>query len=462
MVHIAISKGLDIPIQGKPQGAVQAIRPTGMASVARPAQIALDFKAFSDLRFSMHVKAGDAVKIGQPIAEDRSSPGRLFVAPAGGIVSEVSRGPKRVLTAVVIDVAEEEQWHTFDPMEAASAPRQAIVERFLAGGLFAHIYARPLKRLADPYKVPRSIFVKALESAPFLPAAEMQVAGYEREFQAGLDALAKLTSGKVHLVHRLGSPSQAFTAAKNVAIHSADGPHPIANQSLHIQRIDPIQSPEDLVWTLSAHDVVMAGSLLLHGRCHIDRVISIAGPGVLTEQAGFFRARAGYPISVLIAGRLPHGAVRLISGDPLMGLQVDSASFLGFSHFALSIIPESEERQFLHFFRLGVGKYSFSRAYLAGHLDNSERDYFFTTSVHGEKRAFVDSTLYDAVMPLAIATMPLVKAVMAEDFELAEVLGLLDVDSEDFALPTFVCPSKVEMVQIIEQGIKRYAKDVLQ
>jgi Na+-transporting NADH:ubiquinone oxidoreductase subunit A len=461
MVHIVISKGLDIPIQGRPERNSELASIENIAFLDKPQQIALDFTPFSDMRFSLHVKVGDSVKIGQPIAEDRSSPGRLFVSPAAGMVQQIRRGDKRVLTDVIIDVAEQEQWHIFDPLDISHTPRESIIERLLIGGLFAHIYTRPLKRLAEPYKIPRSIFVKALESAPFVPPAELQVAGHERAFQIGLDALAKLTSGKVHLVHAIASTAKAFIEAKNVEKHTAEGPHPIANQSLHIQRIDPIESAEDIVWTVTAHDVVMIGYILLEGRYHIDRTVGIAGPAVLPEDIGFFRGRMGYPIAELLSGRVSSDSARLISGDPLMGMQVDNDSFLGFSHFTTCAIPECEERQFLHFFRLGLRKYSFSKAYLSGHLDNSKRDYFFTTSVHGEKRAFVDSTLYDAVMPLAIATMPLVKAVMAEDFELAHVLGLLDVDSEDFALPTFVCPSKMEMVQIMEQGIKRYAKDVL-
>jgi Na+-transporting NADH:ubiquinone oxidoreductase subunit A len=56
--------------------------------------------------------------------------------------------------------------------------------------------------------------------------------------------------------------------------------------------------------------------------------------------------------------------------------------------------------------------------------------------------------------------MLLVKSVMAEDFELAETLGLLEVDGEDFALPTFVCPSKMEMTEIMKAGIKQHAKEL--
>ena len=143
-----------------------------------------------------------------------------------------------------------------------------------------------------------------------------------------------------------------------------------------------------------------------------------------------------------------------------MGQKVDPKDFLGYYHFAFCAIPESSGREFLHFFRLGADKYSFSGAYLSGHLDPSKREYEFTTNLHGEERAFIDGSLYDRVMPLSLSTMTLVKAVMAEDYDRAHELGLLDVDSEDFALPTFVCPSKIEMTDIIKGGLQASAAEI--
>ena len=245
--------------------------------------------------------------------------------------------------------------------------------------------------------------------------------GHEKEFQSGLDALTKLTSGHVHLVYRQGTPSRAFAEARNVQKHTAEGPHPISNHSLHIQRIDPIRSTDDIVWTLSAWDVVAIGFALTRGRCFVDRIISIAGPGILEGRIGYFKVRNRISgVAPLISGRLEKGQVRLVSGDPLMGYKVSPDDYLGFYHTVFTAIPESVHRDFLHFMGLGINKYTFSKAYLAGHLDNSKRVYNFTTSQHGEHRPFIDSTLYDKVMPLDIPTMLLVKAVMAEDFELAE------------------------------------------
>lgn len=461
MAHIKISKGLDIPIKGKPTGTLQHLGASGNSSLETPQQIALDLKAFSDVKLRMLVAPGEMVKVGQPLAENKGSPGCYFVSPAAGTIKEIRRGAKRLPLEIVIDVDREEEFLAFPQFEAEKATQDQVLAALMQGGHFASIRSRPFNCLARPDKLPRAIFVKGLESAPFVPPAELQVAGNEKAFQIGLNALDKLAPGKVHLVYRHDTKSKAFTEARHVQRHTAEGPHPISNVSLHIQRIDPIGSPEDVIWTLNARTVVAIGHQLLTGRYFIDAVVSIAGPGIINGRTGYFKARQGYPIAPLLAGRLPKGHMRLISGDPLTGHQVEATDFLGYYDSVFCVLPENVEREFMHFFRLGLDKYTFSKAYLSGHFDTANKEYDFTTSQHGEHRAFIDSSLYDKVMPLDVPTMLLVKAVMAEDYELANTLGLLEVDSEDFALPAFVCPSKIEMPDIIKRGLEQYGKEVL-
>lgn len=462
MVHIKITKGLDIPIKGKPQGTVHSLTSTGEAPNLTPSKIALDLTPFQDIKFRLLVKLGDTVKIGQPLVEDKSCDGRVFVSPASGIIQDIRRGLKRMLLDIVIEVSQKEDYFQHPVVNIDTASREEIIEALKGGGLFANIRSRPFDLLADPTKTPKSIFVKALESAPFAPPAELQVVGHEKEFQTGLNALKKLTSGSVHLVYAKDSSCKAFTQAQNIQLHTAEGPHPIANPSLHMQKIDPINHVDDVIWTINALDVISIGYFLSTGRTYIDRVISIAGPGIIDGKTGYFKARNGYPISSLIAGRIHKGWMRLISGDPLMGHKVEASGFLGYYDNVFCVIPENTDREFLHFAGLGLDKYTFSGAYLAGHLNNSDREYDFTTNQHGEHRPFIDGSLYDKVMPLSIPTMLLVKAVLAEDFDRAEMLGLLEVASEDFALPTFVCPSKMEMTEIIKKGLQLYSKEVLQ
>lgn len=462
MAHIHIDKGLDIPIEGIPRGGVKALIPNGQLAPSLPPQIALDLSPFSAMSFTVLVQVGDQVQKGQPLVEDKSCTGRYFVAPTSGSVKEIRRGIKRRLMTIVIEADGKEENYSLPSFDWQRASVDNLVERLKASGLFAHIHTRPLSRLAHPHLPPRAIFIKAIESAPFVPPAEMQVEGHEREFQAGLNALKKLTKGPVHLVYRHDTSFKAFKEAQNVEKHTAKGPHPIGTFSLHIQRISPIRSSDEIVWVLNAHQVVAIGHLLLHNTVYTDRVIGIGGCGLLENQGGFFRIQEGYPISTLVDGRLKKGIQRIISGDPLNGTQVEGDAFLGFEDYALSVFPENTDREMLHFFRLGSDKFSYTKAYLSGHhTPNPDHPYFFTTSQHGEHRPFIDSSPYDRVMPLHIPVVPLVKAVMAEDFELAEALGLLEVDPEDFALASFICPSKMELPSIIREGMGKYAKDRL-
>jgi len=460
MGHIVVKKGLDIPLKGKPEGLPQWLVAGGESTpLKKPEVLALDLVPFEETKFRLLVQVGDQVKLGQPLVEDKSYPGRYFVSPAGGTVREIRRGVKRRLLDISIQVEQDESFVQHELIDLNQISRQQLIDYLMQAGVFTRIFQRPFGFLAQPDKVPRSIFVKAIESAPFRAPAEMQVSGYEREFQKGLDVLRSLTEGKVHLIYHVDTSCHAFHNAKNVEKHTAEGPHPVANSSLHIQTIDPVLSSNDVIWTLDALTVVSIGFLITHGRYFVERVIGIGGEGVIDGRTGFFKVREGFPISSLISNRIKKRAVRCITGDPLTGRQVDAEDFLGFQDVAFSVVLENTERAFLHFFGAGIKKYSFSRAYLSGHFNNEEREYVFTTNQHGEHRPFIDGVLYDEVMPLDISTINLVKAILAEDFDLAVELGLLEVDSEDFALPTFVCPSKMEMVDIVKKGLQRYAAE---
>lgn len=450
-MKIFVKSGLNIPLEGKPVGSPQ--------DLPSPRQLSLNLDPFDHTRFKVHVKLGDRVKIGQPIVENKSIPGQQFVSPAGGVVSEIRRGLKRRLLDIVVDVDDEEEVFEHGTLGLASS-RDDVLSFLLRTGVFPHIRMRPFDLVADPQFVPRAIFVHALESLPFVPSAEMQVDGHEAYFQAGLDVLQKLTPGNVHVVYKEGSTCSVFTEAQGVEKHIVVGPHPAGNVSLHIHKIDPIKNPQDFVWTLSALDVLTVGKMVLEGRYFTERIIGCGGSGVIKGRTGFFRARAGFPFSELIANRILEQPLRFISGDPLTGTQVDSQDFLGFYHTAFAIIPENTERQAFHFLRPGFNKYTATKAYVTGHLPSLKRGYAFTTNQHGEERAFIDGKVYERVMPMRIPTMHLVKALVSEDFELAEQLGLLEVTADDFALPTFICPSKIEMIQIVRDALHRYSKEM--
>lgn len=453
MVQIKVNKGLDIPMKGRPLGNL-------IKKLLQPRVVSLNLRPFEGIKFRLLVGVGELVKRGQPIAEDKSCPGRMFVSPAGGAIKEIRRGLKRRLLDIIIEVSPEEEIFDFGNFEISS--KEQLIEKLMKGGIFSHIRMRPFNLLADPYLEPKAIFIKAVETAPCCPPPELEADWFPNEFQMGLKILRKLTSGNVHLVHSAHSQCNAFTQAADVLRHSVDGPHPAGNASIHIHHIRPIRQIEDQIWVLTVWDVIAIGELILRGTYHTEKVIALAGNGLLENEIGFYKARLGYPIVGLTKGRVRSDRpIRLVSGDILTGEQVSEEDYLGFYDNAFVAIPENESREFLHFFRLGLKKYTATKTYLSGHLRPPPEGYAFTTNQHGEERAFVDGSIYDEVMPLPISTIHLVKAVLAEDYEGAEMLGLLEVDSEDFALPAFICPSKIEMVEIIKNGLKNYSREMM-
>jgi Na+-transporting NADH:ubiquinone oxidoreductase subunit A len=452
-MHIEVSKrrGLDLPIGGTPHGDIESLPP--------PRRVALQIASFDDMQFKLLSHVGDVVRIGQPLLQDKTHPQRLLVSPAGGTLCEIRRGAKRQLLSLIIERDPAEQHHDHPTADPDHLSVEQLLEYLGQTGLLAHIRMRPFGLLARPADKPRSIFVRAVESAPFVPSAELQVTGYEEDFAWGLRALAKLAAKGVHLIYKKGSCYPPFAEAVVGQRHTVGGPHPCGNPSLHIHFIDPITRPDQRVWTLSAHDVIVIGKMMRTGRYHVERVVGIGGPGIPKGRRRFVRARSGQPIADLLGGELTDSNCHLISGDPLNGYHVQEEDFLDFHHFTVTGLLLPRKRQFLHFLRLGRRRYSVHRAYISGHLKSGA--YEMTTRLGGEERAFIDSDVYDRVMPMRIPTALLVKAILADDYETAEKLGVLEVDAEDFALPTFICPSKIEMVEIVHRGLRKFAADLL-
>ncbi len=448
MVQIKIKKGLDVPVFDSQYFEVQ--------DLARVSLVALDLTPFSYLRLKALKKEGESVLTGEPLAEDKEDSGKVFLSPGCGVIKEIIRGERRSLSHIVIEAVEKEEFFNHNTADLSTSP-ETLIQYLHDKGLFSHIIMRPFAVLPQVALPPDRIFIKGVESAPLAPPTELQLKDFESDFENGVSFLSKITE-KIHLVLPKESTCKAALQTKNVTLHFAEGPHPVGNSSVHIHAIDPIKSSKDIVWTLDFTDVITIGMLSHKGIYHNQRVVCVSGPEILPEKRGLFRTVSGLSIRSLLDGKVEEGS-RIISGDPLMGTKVDMDGFLGFKDYSVCAFKDIEPREMMHFLRLGGKKYSASRAYLSGFFKKGS--YLFSTNQHGEPRPFIDGNVYDKVMPLKIPTMHLIKAVLADDYPAIEQLGILEVAPEDFALPTFICPSKIEMVDLIRRCQRKYFKQVL-
>lgn len=433
MVKIRSKKYLELPLPLSPEGDIKTLDP--------PKKVGLDVSEHVGVRFQLLKKEGENVLEGEPVLQDKHCPVRQFVAPIAGKIVEIQRGEKRRILTVVIERGEGGV-HKHTPLEGENLP-----EKMAQAGLFAYIRKRPTNTLPDPNKPPEAIFVKGLDTAPYSAPSSMELSGKEPFFEAGLNLLKGLAP--VHVVTEALDP---MANVEGVEWHTANGRYPICSPSLHIYSIRPITDKQTNIWTLDFSGVIAIGMMKAEGKVYNERVFGVGG----LEERGFYRGALGHPVEEM---GLVIEEQRIISGNPLMGREVGSHGFLGFTDRAISAISQHVKPQFLHFCRPGFSRFTATRTYLSALFKKKERP--LNTQIHGEERAFVDADVYQKVMPMQIPVMELVKAIMAQDYDLAEELGILEVAPEDFALPTFVCPSKIPMIDIVSRGLRDYSEQVL-
>jgi Na+-transporting NADH:ubiquinone oxidoreductase subunit A len=448
MADFTIRKGFDLRLDGQPS-ATLTDRPDAAEVVVYPLE-------YGGIKQRLLVDEGASVKRGTALMEDKRNPLFKIRAPAGGAVSRIVRGERRLVEQIVIRVARDEETESFPafkPAAIAAAGRRELLDILVDTGLIALIRQRPFGGTASAAGHPKSIFVNAMATAPFGVDANVVVDRDPAGFQAGLDAMRALTEGGVHLCLAADAGTTLMNAG-HVTRHTFRGPHPAGNASVHISRVDPMTQRSDIVWVVKAVDVVAIGRLLLDGALPATRVVALGGTGIRPDARRHYRMRAGARYAELLVESVCAGEQRVINGDVLSGRQADADGALGFDQSVITVIPEGRERRFLGWLAPGFGQLSFLPAF-ASAVTGRGRRWALDTNRHGGHRAMVLTGLYDQVMPLDIMVDFLVRAVLAGDTEEAIKLGILETVPEDFGLCDFVCPCKTEIQAIIRQGLEQ-------
>lgn len=438
-----ISKGLDLPISGAPDQRVN----DGPAITS----VAIVADDYIGMKPTMLVSEGDRVKLGQVLFEDKKTAGVKFTAPAAGTVVAVNRGAKRKFESLVIEIEGDsaETFSTYPDVNLHSLDRDQAKQNLLASGLWTALRTRPYNKVPAPDSVPHSLFVTAIDTHPLAPdpAVVLQQPDYERYFTQGLQLLMTLTDGTLYLC-KAPDVSLPGEELEGLAVAEFAGPHPAGLAGTHIHFLDPVNETKT-VWHIGYQDVVAIGNLFLNGTLMNDRVISVAGPAV--KQPHVVRTQLGASISELTKGNLTEQTARVISGSVLSGRSsAPPKDYLGRFHNQVSAIRDGSQREFLGWAMPGFKKFSVTNAF-ASSLGKQIGRLPFSTSTQGSKRAIVPIGVYEKVMPLDIIATPLLKSLLVQDTETAQMLGCLELDEEDLALCTFVCPGKNEYGPLLRQ-----------
>ncbi len=440
---IKLRRGLDIPISGRPEQAIH--------DAERARSVALVGFDYVGMKPVMAVRVGERVKLGQTLFSDRKSPGTRYPAPAAGTVSAINRGARRVLQSVVIDVdLEREEAVDFGGGEPGAMDAAEIRALLRDSGQWTALRARPYGRVPAVDACAEAIFITAMDTQPLAADPALVIAGQEPDFLCGQLALARLTAGKLYVCAAPGA-AVPLAEADNIVGERFAGPHPAGLAGTHIHFLHPVGAGRS-VWTIGYQDVIALGKLLRTGRLHSERVVALGGPQVLRPR--LLRTRLGADLRALCAGELREGENRIISGSVLGGRRVYAGTaYLGRYHNQVSALLEGRQRQFLAWLSPGLARHSSLNIYLSALLPR--RPLAMTTNTNGSERAMVPVGSYEEVMPLDLLPTQLLRALIVGDTETAQLLGCLELDEEDLALCSYVCPGKYEYGPLLRDSLTR-------
>ncbi|MGV6861825.1 MAG: Na(+)-translocating NADH-quinone reductase subunit A [Putridiphycobacter sp.] len=441
---VKLRKGLNIPLLGEADKVKNSVDQSDVFSIKPP-----DFHGVTP---KFEVKEGATVKAGDVIFHNKYIDTVKFCSPVSGEITEIVRGAKRRILEIRIKADANIDYKDLGTKDPNSMSGEEVKNHMLSVGLWPFIKQRPVDVVADPNQAPKAIFISAFDSSPIAPDYDFILHGEDENFQAGIDALKQLTTGKIHLsLNGNGSPDKVFTNAKGVELNKIYGKHPAGNVGTQIHHIDPINKGE-YVWTVNAQDVALIGKVFRTGKFDLSKVIALTGSEVKAPK--YYKTIVGTSVKNILAGNISSDNYRVISGNVLTGDKIENDGFLGFYHSQITVIPEGNQSKFMlteGWLSLGLKKFSISKAYFSWLAPNKKRA--LDTNLNGEIRSFVVTGEMEKVFPFDIYPMHLIKSVMYKDLDEMEALGIYEVAPEDFALCEFVCTSKVDIQNKIREGL---------
>jgi|TARA_B110000495_G_scaffold203877_1_gene230356 Na+-transporting NADH:ubiquinone oxidoreductase subunit A len=441
---IKVKKGLNVPIVGSPTEDLDTLK-----NVRSVAIIGSDYHG---MRPTMLVEEGDTVKLGQALFEDKKNPGVIFTSPGAGKIESINRGPRRALQSVVIELGEEVsvKFNKYEENQLKTIPSSEIRKNLISSGLWTAFRTRPFSKIPAINSNPSNIFVTAIDTNPLGPNVNKIIEMNESLFNSGLKVIKALTEQPVHLCV---DPNFSLDLEKDSQLinHIFSGPHPAGLAGTHMHFISPA-TLKNVNWTINYQDVIAFGELFLTGELPIDKIVSLAGPQVTNPR--LIKTRIGACTDELCAGELTQRDNRVISGSIINGREaVGPFAYLGRYHNQISVVSETNksDRQFMNWLNPGPRRFSKIPLFISSLF--SDKEFKFKTLMNGSDRAIVPIGIYEEVVPLNILPTILLRYIAVGETEKIQSLGGLELDEEDLALCSFVCPSKYDFGSLLRNNL---------
>lgn len=444
MATIRLKKGYDLKLQGGVGSDAATVAVKGAAVAVIPDD-------FHGLVPRLEKREGDTVAAGDALFHDKTVEAIKVTSPVSGKIARVVRGDRRKILSIVIEPDGSGHKRKFDTGSGTLA-------MLLESGLWARLRQRPYDVVPDPAVKPRDIFVTCFDSAPLAPNLARVAGDNMKWLRQGVEALKGLTDGgNVYLGVRHGEQIDAGDAA---VVNEFIGPHPAGNAGVQAANVRPVNKGET-VWTLDVVTLAKIGRLVATGEADYSTLVAVTGTEVATPQ--YVATTEGCDMKSLLGGNLADSTAdnkRIISGNPLTGSVVGIDGYLRAPYRQATVIEEVAQRdEFMGWASVSPKRFSIYRDFTSWLLGN-RKPVALDARLKGGKRAIVMSGEYDRMLPMDIYAEFLIKAIIAFDIDKMEQLGIYEVAPEDFALAEYADTSKLELQQIVRDGLDRLRKEM--
>ncbi len=448
---IRIRKGLDIRLVGEADKVRQ--------DLDLPSTVCINPSDFHGMMPKLNVKEGETVQAGSILFHDKYNEAIRVASPVSGTVTSINRGDKRKILSVIVTLDAAQSHIQFGIKDPNTMTGEDVKNHISNAGMWPLIKQRPLDVIANPSTEPKAIFISGFDSSPLAPDFDYMLHADAVNMQAGINALAQMTAGKVYLTIKGASTDASIKQLANVEISTIEGPHPAGNVGVQIHHISPINKGET-VWTVNLQDIVILGKLFTEGVFNASKTIALTGSEA--KHPKYYRTIIGANVEEMLVDNLKSDNVRVVSGNPLTGLKIDATGYLHYYHNQVTLLPEGNQPKFFltkGWLSLGFDRFSNSKLYPTWMMKNKK--YVHDTNLNGEERAFVVTGELEKVFPFDIYPMQLVKAAITNDIDGMEQLGIYEVAPEDFALCEYVCTSKINIQEKVRAGLDLIQKECM-
>lgn len=408
-----------------------------------------DFEGFTP---KPAVKEGEEVAAGSPLLYDKNNNAIKLVSPVAGRVRAIVRGERRKILRVEVEASTS---NAVAPTLPKAADRESAKTLLAESGLLAMMRKRPFAIIPDTADNVRDIFVTALDTAPLAPSFGVFDTLFTKEdYEKGVELLSMITDGKVYLSHGKDWKLGDINGAEMVEV---EGPHPAGNPGVQAANIKPVNKGET-IWTLDLSTLGRIGHLHRTGACEFHTIVAVTGPEVTTPS--LLECTVGAAAAPLLKGLIATDGAhkRIICGNVLTGVAIDEDGFIHYPYHQITVIAEGDDKdEFMGWASFAPSKMSESRSF-PGHF--LHRAFAPDARLNGGRRAMIMSGQYDDVVPMDILTEYLLKAILSNNIEDMEKLGIYEVAPEDFAAAEYVDTSKLPIQTIVRNGLDYLRKEL--